>query len=334
MGCPAIKYESFIFVENKCMRTLFSLIFLMFFFASCDDGDIIVTSFDFEDEDLSICGTDRNKVLYHINNEDIFETISLTISGSQISNIPGVITTDPAQPIAFNLTGDNEIVYRTYNAEVPSDYFCRDVPPSSPVVVEEFRSVGGNVIITTNIMDVADHDGDGVPSALEGMDEGLDTDGDGIPDYLDIDDDGDNVPTRVEINVDTDQDPTDDSLPDTDGDGIPNYLDPNDDGDDILTRFEVTEDFPRPNDPANQNDEGVPFYLDPTIEQNFPGVDFVIENVIDVVYFSSVVVNDLKLQKQGGDGEQISFITYNFGNFQSVPIETLIEPASPEEEEN
>lgn len=314
------------------MRILFSLILLMFFFTSCDDGDIIVTSFDFEDEDLSICGTERSKVLYHINNEDISETISLTISGNQISNIPGAITTNPNQPITFNLTGDNEIVYRTYDGEVPSDYFCRDVPPSSPGVTEEFRSVGGSVTITTDIMNVADHDGDGIPSIDEGMEQGQDTDGDGIPDYLDIDDDGDNVPTRVEINVDTDNDPTDDSLPDTDGDGIPNYLDPNDDGDGVPTKFEVTEEFQQPTDPANQNEEGLPFYLDPTIEQNFPDVEFVISNEINVVYFSSVVIENLKLQKQGGDGEQISFTTYNFGNFQSVPIETLIEPAAPQEE--
>lgn len=84
-----------------------------------------------------------------------------------------------------------------------------------------------------------DHDGDGVPSYLEDLnDDGEftiadadddaispdDTDGDGFPDYFDNDDDGDGTLTIYE-DLDEDGDPTND---DTDGDGIPNYLDTDD----------------------------------------------------------------------------------------------------------
>lgn len=76
--------------------------------------------------------------------------------------------------------------------------------------------------------EVADHDGDGIPSYMEDlngngylMDD--DTDGDGIPNYLDDDDDGDGRLTKYEIELDGDGNIT---FPDVDGDGIPDYLDP------------------------------------------------------------------------------------------------------------
>lgn len=71
-----------------------------------------------------------------------------------------------------------------------------------------------------------DHDGDGVTSHLENINNNQtvfddDTDDDGIPDFGDQDDDGDGVFTLFE-DINEDGDPTND---DTDGDGIPNYLD-------------------------------------------------------------------------------------------------------------
>ncbi|NNC51128.1 MAG: peptidylprolyl isomerase [Flaviramulus sp.] len=85
-----------------------------------------------------------------------------------------------------------------------------------------------------------DHDGDGIPSYKEDLnndgefnvnfenlkdDTDDDTDGDGTPDYLDKDDDGDSIPTRNE-DLDNDGDPTND----IGANGIPNYLDPEETG--------------------------------------------------------------------------------------------------------
>lgn len=74
----------------------------------------------------------------------------------------------------------------------------------------------------------ADHDGDGIPSWMEDLNEDKiitndDTDSDGRPNYMDADDDGDFIPTREEIIIEEDG-----SLifPDGDGDGVPDYLDP------------------------------------------------------------------------------------------------------------
>ncbi|MBZ9627418.1 hypothetical protein LB450_04830 [Psychroflexus sp. CAK1W] len=73
-----------------------------------------------------------------------------------------------------------------------------------------------------------DHDGDGVPSWMEDVNDNRrlnddDTDEDRVPNFGDPDDDGDGVPTREEIEFDTNGNLV---LPDSNGNGTPDYLDP------------------------------------------------------------------------------------------------------------
>lgn len=314
------------------MRSLLGFLFLGVFLISCDDGDIIVTTFDFEDATFNMCSDERSKVLYHINNDDVFETLSLQLSSSQFSPEEGELTlTD--QPISIELSGNNQIIYRTYDGPVPTGanaYFCGAVPPANPRVIQEYRSVGGRVIIRTdfvfNLIDGAlDHDGDGIPSSQEGMENGLDTDGDGILDYMDIDDDGDNVLTSVERRAQG-EDPTANGFLDTDEDGIPNYLDTDDDNDGVPTRQEVTAANP---DPLANRNEGntLPRFLDRFDNRPFPGeVEDVRENTIPVRYESFIEAQNLKLRNQGGDGEEISFTSINLGRFQTGEVQIPVEP--------
>ncbi len=76
--------------------------------------------------------------------------------------------------------------------------------------------------------EIADHDGDGIPSYMEDLNNNQnlmddDTDGNGLPDYLDKDDDGDRRLTKDEIIVNEDGTI---EFPDTNGNGIPDYRDP------------------------------------------------------------------------------------------------------------
>jgi len=76
--------------------------------------------------------------------------------------------------------------------------------------------------------EIADHDGDGIPSYMEDLNNNQylmddDTDGDGIPNYLDEDDDGDRRLTRDEIIINDDGTL---EFPDRNGNGIADYLDP------------------------------------------------------------------------------------------------------------
>lgn len=317
------------------MRSLAGVFLLLFLFTSCDDGDIIVTTFEFEDENFNLCSEGRNKLLYHIKSDNVYETLSLELNSPRFSTVDNELTVDDL-PVTIELTGSNRIIYRTYDGPVPADYFCGNVPPATPRVLQEYRSVGGRVIIRT--LEVAnrtdgrlDHDGDGVPSDLEGMAENRDTDGDGIPDYLDKDDDGDNVPTSVEIRGQN-GDPTAQGYRDTDGDGIPNYLDPDDDGDGVPTRLEVTAENLDPTTNRNAGNT-LPRYLDQFTAIRYTGeVGNLVDNTIAVRYESIVEVENLKLKNQGGDGEEISFVTKVLGRFTSAPVNIPVVPDGEEEE--
>lgn len=319
-------------LKMKTMRYHFYIIFLFLGLISCNDGDLIINNFDFEDSTLKSCEkTGRSKVLFKINNDNVFETISLKITNNSFSELAGVLSTSTeairVSLPASNSTTDAKLVYRTYDGEVPTTYFCQDIPPSSPKVIEEFLSVGGTVVIVTaqNFEGVTDRDGDGVPD-IEEFDG--DTDEDGIPNILDVDDDGDNVLTSTEILNPNNESVNADGLRDTDEDDVPNYLDDDDDGDTILTKFEVTMEFQFPTDSQNTNEAGLAFYLDRFTANSFTEVTAFLDNEVNIKYRSIITIEDLKLQNQNGSGEEISFEVYEVGEFNSGFVETIIQPTS------
>ncbi len=92
------------------------------------------------------------------------------------------------------------------------------IPPYSPLIF--------NVKLLR--VNEADHDGDGIPSWMEDLNENRDvldddTDGDETPNFADLDDDGDGKPTREEIIINEDGSI---EFPDSNGNGTPDYLDP------------------------------------------------------------------------------------------------------------
>ena len=335
------------------MRRLLFGIFSLALLSACDDGEIVVTSFDFEDSTLRFCdGPDRN-VIYAINSDDVFESMSLEFNSNEfrVDEDGNLIPPDEDQ-ISFQLSGNNRMVYRIYNAEIPSGnntYFCSAVPPSSPQVIEEWISgTGATVFVNTGFTDETpdgDPDGDGLPNNEEGWDpDGLnhqDSDNDGIPDYLDVDDDGDNVPTRNEL-ANSDNDPiTEDGQRDTDEDGIPNYLDDDDDDDGILTRLEVSEDD-LDNPTALTTAEGIANYLN---EQQTSSIqhDEYIPHDISRNYGYQILIDNLKFTRNDGSGESIQFESYNLGTLRASNVDFPLcpdqdpdcgepDPDEPEEE--
>ena len=301
------------------MKKLLSLIFAASVLLSCNDGDIIVTDFNFDDPQLSWCGDNESQVLYKINNSGVNEAIAFRFDLTT-PTLQFFLTEEGQISIPLNAT-TNHVVYRVFDGEVDRNYFCNEIPPVSPQVTREFRSTtGGEVIITSTLANASDHDGDGVPSSTEGMDIELDTDSDGIPDYLDIDDDGDNVLTRVERQVEAPNSVN--SYPDSDNDGIPDYIDADDDNDEVPTR---NEDWNLNLNPSDDRSDGIPHYLNPAITDSFE-VEGVRENTISQSFRYLVTVNNLTLVNQGGDGEQIRLQDYELGVITSPTQNIVIEP--------
>ncbi len=244
------------------MKKLFSFIFFITVFFSCDDGDIIITGFEFDDANLEICnGSLENEFVFFKINASNNEAISYNFISEEFNSI---IVTDT--PITIDLSeGTSSLIYRQFNTTITNTYYCSNIPSSEIIVTEELRGVSGIAVIETQI--AVEDDQDNVPAEEEDINgngnlDDDDTDGDGIPNYKDQDDDDDNVLTSVELEngIAENDDPRD-----TDGDGTPDYLDNDDDGDGVPT---INEDIDGDGSPRNDNtdaseEDDLFNYLDP-----------------------------------------------------------------------
>ncbi len=124
------------------MKRFFIFCIFLVTLHSCDDGDIIVTSFDFDDIALQRCGTIGQYVFFKINTVNL-ETLSL-----QLNTQDSILQNADVRNYNLSTTG-NVVNYRTYNGEITSTYFCSSVPPTSPEVALNYTSIQGNAVVTT-----------------------------------------------------------------------------------------------------------------------------------------------------------------------------------------
>ena len=288
------------------MRKRLLFIFLPILFVGCNDGDIIVTNFDFEDAQLQQCGDTSNVVFFKINPQ-VNESISLLIPTSQELFIETGTQT-------FNLSSTGSIVnYRGFDDSVTSGYFCNPVPATSPGVVLEYIGTSGIArLISETTLD--DFDGIDFVNSDDLSQEGFgDFDGDGIPNYHDFDDDGDNVLTSQEIG----EDPL--NPRDTDLDGMPDYLDPDDDNDGVLT---INEDIDQNLNPADDiaTPGGLPNYLDPDITTSVV-IEAYKEHLYNRTSDGTIIIDNLVLVSTQ---EQIIIQTYTLGVIEQIRNETIV----------
>lgn len=288
------------------MKKLVLLILIPLLFQGCNDGDIIVTNFDFEDAQLQQCGDTSNVVFFKINPQ-VNESISLLIPTSQELFIETGTQT-------FNLSSTGSIVnYRGFDDSVTSSYFCNPVPATSPGVVLEYIGTSGIAsLISETTLD--DFDGIDFVNSDDLSQEGFgDFDGDGIPNYHDFDDDGDNVLTSQEIG----EDPL--NPRDTDLDGMPDYLDPDDDNDGVLT---INEDIDQNLNPADDiaTPGGLPNYLDPDITTSVV-IEAYKEHLYNRTSDGTIIIDNLVLVSTQ---EQIIIQTYTLGVIEQIRNETIM----------
>lgn len=302
---------------------------LFFFFTillqSCDDGDIIITTFNFDEAELKSCGTLGNYVFYKVNPEAL-ESLSLKLGVTD-----SLYKTAETKNYVLNGTS-NFVNYRTYNGVLGTTYFCSSIPPTSPTVTVDYLAAAGTAeFVTTFIYD----DGDNVPTDRELDTENADgddnpytnpkdTDGDGLPDIYDFDDDGDNVPTARELdteNADGDDNPFTNPK-DTDSDRIPDYLDPDDDEDGVLTRDEDRDGNLDPQDDVTDTSVG-PDYLNNAVAINYEITEYRLHTY---KIFKSVKITLKNLVLENGE-ETITQETLLMGNIENV--ETIDKTKKP-----
>ncbi|AWX43360.1 hypothetical protein HME9304_00348 [Flagellimonas maritima] len=128
------------------MKKNFFPILAVCFLAACGDGDLQIEAIDFDEGSIQFCSggqEDTETTLFFKIIGD--ETLILDLQASLIENEPSddpIISTIPAQS---NLT------YRLFSDDVTQAYFCGEVPPATPTVVEEVLATGGSVQIITTL---------------------------------------------------------------------------------------------------------------------------------------------------------------------------------------
>lgn len=129
------------------MKNAVTLIVLSIFL-SCDDGDLTIDSVDFDSiETAQTCdtvSTTTDSVLFKINGDEalILEVASGTFKNEVSTEI-----------IEQEISTTTKLTYRIFSDDVSSDYFCDDLPPISPIVIEEVTAEDGTVFITTTTTD-------------------------------------------------------------------------------------------------------------------------------------------------------------------------------------
>ncbi len=282
------------------MRILFFITLFSTLLISCNDGDIIVTDFNFEASNLNNCGGPGAYIFYNINSSSAAESISLILGTSEILFLETGVE-------EYVLDGTTNIVnYRKYDEDIDDDYFCSIIPPTTPNVTIEYLGVSGTAILTTT---ATRDDEDGLD---EDATSNLDSDSDGLLDFYDYDDDGDNVPTENELGPDFLEGIAENPL-DTDNDGIYDYLDIDDDGDSILTRYEDTNGDLDPTNDFTDPSVG-PDYLNPNVSDS---------NIIDQYRIHSFrLVSDISVEIDNlvlvNGSEEITKETQVIGNKSGV----------------
>lgn len=133
------------------MKKVFFLFFLSFTLFACDDGDLIVTDFDFSsDSSLQFCDNGSGTVLFVINS-DPDEAIAITLPDEDFD---GTFEEDEEQRvIKVPITEANPVVYRSFTDRVNKEYYCSGIPSTEPEITNEYRSKnGGNLYLITTVI--------------------------------------------------------------------------------------------------------------------------------------------------------------------------------------
>lgn len=130
------------------MKRFLGLLIGALLFYSCNDGELNLKNFNF-DTTAPIVDCDVNNGLFF----KISSNEALVLQTPISSFVNEVTPVDQPRKLTINST--NRVIYRAFNDNVPSSYFCSTLPPSSPVVTDEriasegIDGVSGLIEITT-----------------------------------------------------------------------------------------------------------------------------------------------------------------------------------------
>ncbi|SNZ00332.1 hypothetical protein [Flagellimonas pacifica] len=127
------------------MRKFFFPTLLICAMISCSDGELQIETIDFDSVTAESCNppqADSENLLFKLNED---EALILELESGILNKgtLDETVTSTSAVPSKSKLT------YRFFSEKVTSNYFCDDVPPATPTVVNEIKAESGTVTIET-----------------------------------------------------------------------------------------------------------------------------------------------------------------------------------------
>ncbi|MDT0551802.1 hypothetical protein [Urechidicola vernalis] len=115
-------------------------------FVACDDGDIAIPAFEFEDEVHNCEVRNGNYTLFRLG---IAEGLIVTIAETYFK--------EEETSTELGITSEN-VIYRTFSSEVSPAYFCSDIPPTEPTILSNWTGVSGvsNLILIDTVEELDD----------------------------------------------------------------------------------------------------------------------------------------------------------------------------------
>jgi PBP1b-binding outer membrane lipoprotein LpoB len=135
MQLEQIKNSIFV-TNNKKMKRVVSLLVFALLLNGCDDGDLIQEDISFEDVATQNCTT--NNIIYKLKDTEalILEVVGFTFPTETKSQ-------------ELDISASNRVLYRFYNGTVTSSTICETIPPATPIVVDQWTTSGGKIVINT-----------------------------------------------------------------------------------------------------------------------------------------------------------------------------------------
>ena len=118
------------------MKRVVSLLVFALLLNGCDDGDLIQEDISFEDVATQNCTT--NNIIYKLKDTEalILEVVGFTFPTETKSQ-------------ELDISASNRVLYRFYNGAVTSSTICETIPLATPIVVDQWTTSGGKIVINT-----------------------------------------------------------------------------------------------------------------------------------------------------------------------------------------
>ena len=128
--------KSINFIKNKLIISFSILVVL-----SCSDGEITISSIDFNEVVIQSCNTTAAATLFFKIKDN--ETIVLQIPAGLLKSSVSENTIESSIPSQSALT------YRTFQNKISSGYFCDVLPTLSATLIKNATATSGSILINT-----------------------------------------------------------------------------------------------------------------------------------------------------------------------------------------